>query len=126
MVVFDPDRDAAENGAEMREVLATVATGEVTVASRDAELNGISVHKGAYLGLAGGEAVAGGASFDEVASAVVDRLLERPRGVLTLLTGEQEPDLTLLLQRLRADHPEIEVDVQRGGQPHYPLLVGAE
>jgi dihydroxyacetone kinase-like predicted kinase len=110
----------------MREVLATVATGEVTIASRDADLDGISVREGAYLGLAGGEAVAGGASFDEVAAAVVDRLLEQPRGVLTLLTGDQEPDLTLLLDRLRADHPEVEVDVQRGGQPHYPLLVGAE
>jgi DAK2 domain fusion protein YloV len=126
MVAFDPDRDVAGNAAEMREVLASVATGEVTVASRDVEMNGISIHEGAYLGLAGGEAVAGGASFDEVAAAVVDRLLEQPRGVLTFLTGEQEPDLTLLLQRLGADHPEVEVDIQPGGQPHYPLLVGAE
>jgi DAK2 domain fusion protein YloV len=126
IVAFDPDRDARENAAEMRQALATVATGEVTIASRDAELNGISVREGAYLGLADGEAVAGGGSFDEVAAAVLDRLLEEPRGVLTLLTGEHEPDLTLLLERLRADHPEVEIDVQQGGQPHYPLLVGAE
>jgi uncharacterized protein len=126
MVIFDPDHDAAENAAEMREVLAGVATGEVTVASRDAELNGLAVSAGAYLGLAGGEAVAGGADFDEVAVAVAERLLAEPRGVLTLLTGEDEPDLAPLLERLGTEHPEVELEVQQGGQPHYPLLLGAE
>jgi fatty acid kinase len=126
MVVFDPTRGAEENAAEMADVLSTVATGEVTVASRDVELNGISIREGAYVGLAGGEPVAGGADFDEVASRVVELLLAEPRGVLTLLTGEDEPDLEPLLRRLEEAHPELEVDVQQGGQPHYPLLVGAE
>jgi hypothetical protein len=126
MVVFDADSDAADNAAEMRDVLESVATGEVTVASRDAELNGLRISAGAYLGLADGEAVAEGADFDEVAAAVAERLLAEPRGVLTLLTGEDEPDLAQLLERLGAEHPEVELEVQQGGQPHYPLLLGAE
>jgi fatty acid kinase len=126
MVVFDPDRNAEENAEEMRDVLASVATGEVTVASRDAELNGLAIRQGAYLGLAEGEAVAEGTDFDEVAAAVVERLLAEPRGVLTLLTGEDEPDLAPLLARVGAEHPEVELEVQQGGQPHYPLLLGAE
>jgi uncharacterized protein len=126
IVVFDPDRDAADNAADMREVLATVATGEVTVASRDVEMNGLAIRRGAYLGLADGEAVAEGADFDEVAGAVVERLLAEPRGVLTLLTGEDEPDLAPLLERVGAEHPDVELEVQQGGQPHYPLLLGAE
>jgi fatty acid kinase subunit A-like protein len=32
----------------------------------------------------------------------------------------------VLLARLRERHPELEVDVQPGGQPHYPLLLSAE
>jgi dihydroxyacetone kinase-like predicted kinase len=110
----------------MADVVSTVATGEVTVASRDVELNGLAIRAGAYLGLADGEPIAGGADFGEVASEVVERLLAEPRGVLTLLTGEDEPDLEALLRRLQEDHPDVEVDVQRGGQPHYPLLLGAE
>jgi fatty acid kinase len=126
MVVFDPTRAADENADEMAEVLSTVATGEVTVASRDVELNGISIREGAWVGLADGEPIAGGADFDEVATLVVERLLAEPRGVLTLLTGEDEPDLDALLRRLEEAHPDVEVDVQQGGQPHYPLLLGAE
>ena len=72
-------RAAEENAAEMEEAVAAVATGAVTTASRDVELDGLAVEKGAYLGLLEGEPVAGGADFDEVAAAVVERLLAEPR-----------------------------------------------
>jgi DAK2 domain fusion protein YloV len=126
MVSFTPERSAEENAAEMRELLAGVATGEVTIASRDVEMNGLAVRKGAWLGLAEGKAVAGGADFEEVATAVAERLLSEPRSVMTLLTGADEPDLDGLLQRLEERHPDLELDVQAGGQPHYPLLLSAE
>ena len=126
MVVFDGARPAAENATEMRDALEAVATGEVTIASRDAELNGFAIHKGNYFGLVGDQPVAEGESFDEVAGAVVERLLAEPHDVLTLLTGEGAPQLEPLLERLHERHPEVEVDVQEGGQPHYPLLLSAE
>jgi uncharacterized protein len=126
MLAFDPERTAAENATEMREAVEGVGTGEVTIASRDVELNGISVRKGAWLGLASGEAVAGGSDFDDVAAAVAERLLEEPREVMTLLTGADEPDLEGLLDRIQERHPDLELDVQAGGQPHYPLLLSAE
>jgi DAK2 domain fusion protein YloV len=126
IVRYLPSLDAAENEAAMLEALEQVATGEVTVASRDVELNGVAVRKGAWLGLADGSAVASSPDFDEVAAAVADRLLADGREVLTLLTGADEPDLERLLERLQERHPEVELDVQPGGQPHYPLLLSAE
>jgi DAK2 domain fusion protein YloV len=126
MVAFEPDRSAEENAQAMRELLATVTTGEVTIASRDVELNGLSVRKGAWIGLADGKAVAGGTDFDDVAVAVAERLLEEPRGLLTLLKGADQPDLNDLVKRIEQQHPDLELDVQDGGQPHYPLLLSAE
>jgi fatty acid kinase len=126
MVVFDGTRPAAENAAAMREAIASVATGEVTIASRDAVLDGLAIRKGNYFGLAGGDPVAEGKSFEEVARAVVERLLAEPREVLTLLRGADAPELGPLVAELTKRHPELEVDVQDGGQPHYPLLVSAE
>ena len=67
MVAFDPAAGVETNAAAMRDALAAVATGAVTVASRDVELDGVAVRSGAWLGLADGEPVAGGDSFDEVA-----------------------------------------------------------
>jgi hypothetical protein len=125
-LAYDGARSAAENAAAMAEAAAAVAAGEVTRASRDISLNGLAIRRGDWLGLADGEPVGGGDDFVEVALAVVMRLLEQPKAVLTLLTGDEPPPLDGLVERLAADHPELEVEVHEGGQPHYPLLLGAE
>jgi DAK2 domain fusion protein YloV len=126
MVVYDGSRSAEENVAEMEEALASVATGAVTTASRDVDLNGLAVTKGAFLGLVEGEPIAGGADFEQVAGAVIERLLGDPRGVVTILTGEGAPGLNGLLDRIGEGHPEVEIEVHEGGQPHYHVLVSAE
>src|SRR5262245_54575075 len=126
MLAYDPHDDAESNGASMEEAVAGIATGGVTVASRAVSVDGLRVAKGAYLGLVGGEPVAGGTSFDTVAASVVERLLAEPRDVLTLITGEDEPELGPLLARVAEHHPDLELEVHPGGQPHYPLLLAAE
>jgi DAK2 domain fusion protein YloV len=126
LVAYDGTRGAVENAEEMAAVAAAVATGEVTQASRAVELNGIAIRDGEWLGLADGEPVAGGADFAEVAFELVGHLLAEPRGLLTLLTGAEPPPLDGLVERLTAAHPQLEVEVHEGGQPHYPLLLGAE
>jgi dihydroxyacetone kinase-like predicted kinase len=126
MVSFLPERSAADNAAEMSDVLDGVVTGEVTLASRDVDLNGFSVREGRWLGLANGEPVAVGEAFDEVAEQVAEKLLAEPRLLMTLLTGDDAPELDGLVEGLRERHPELELEVQAGGQPHYPLLLSAE
>ena len=50
-----------------------------------------------------GEAVASSADFDEVAFAVVERLLGAGREVLTILTGADEPELAGIMRAPRAE-----------------------
>ena len=126
LVAYDGARGAVENAAEMAAVATAVATGEVTRASRDVNLNGLAIRSGDWLGLEDGRPVAGGDDFAVVALAVVERLLAEPRALLTLLTGAEPPPLDGLVERLASAHPELEVEVHEGGQPHYPLLLGAE
>jgi uncharacterized protein len=126
LLSFDGTRSAAENAAEMRDAIAAVATGEVTVASRDVELEGVAIRKGSWLGLAEDKPVISDQDFDDVTFAVADRLLAGSRGLLTLLVGDGAPQLDAVLARIESAHPDVEVDVQQGGQPHYALLLSAE
>jgi DAK2 domain fusion protein YloV len=126
MLAFDAALAAEANAAAMEEAAASVATGAVTIASRTVSIDGLDVARGAYLGLADGEPIAGGTSFDTVAGSVVERLLGEPRDVLTFITGEDEPELGPLLARVADRHPELELEVHSGGQPQYPLLLAAE
>jgi uncharacterized protein len=126
MVAYDGSRTAAENAKEMREAIEAIATGEVTIASRDVQMNGIAITKGEWLGLAEGEPVSGGADFDDITYAVVERLLSESRELLTILVGRDGAQLQGVLGRIAEAYPDVEVDVQEGGQPHYHLLLSAE
>jgi len=125
-VAFNPERSADENATAMRDAVAALSTAEIVVASRDATVDGVATHRGEYLARLDGTAVAAGPSFHEVARGLLERLLGEPHDVLTLLTGEGAPPLNGLLDELAERHPELELDVHEGGQPHYPLLLSAE
>ena len=125
-VAFNPERSAEENEAAMRDVVSALATGEIAIASRDATVDGVSIRRGEYLARLDGTAVAAGPSFHQVARGLLERLLANPRDVLTLLTGEGVPPLNGLLEELAERHPDLELDVHEGGQPHYQLLLSAE
>jgi fatty acid kinase len=126
LVAFHNERSAAENSKAMSEALTGVAAGEIAVASRDAAADGVPVRKGEFLALLDGSAVAAGANFDDVVRQLLEAMLAEPRDVLTLLRGEGAPPLNGLLDELAERHPELELDVHEGGQPHYPLLLSAE
>ena len=126
LVAYDSSRSAEANLADIFAALESVGTGAVTVSSRDAEPDGIRVRKGEWLGLVDGEAVVAAEGFEEAARAVLERLLSEPRDVVTLLSGEDAPPLGELRSWLEEEHPDVEVEVEEGGQPNYPLLLSAE
>ena len=126
LVAYEGARSAADNAEEMALSLDGLATGAVTTASRDVGLDGTVVRKGEHLGLVEDEPAAGGPDFEEVALAVVERLLVEPRSVLTFLTGADRPSLDGLLQMVEQRAPGLELEVHEGGQPHYSLLIAAE
>jgi DAK2 domain fusion protein YloV len=125
-VRFVSTNDADENEEAMLEALAAVSTGEVTIASREARLGGISIREGAFLGLVEDEAVAAADAFDDVALAVAERVLARGHERLDLIAGIDAPPLERLVGSIEAAHPGLDLEVHAGGQPHYPLLLVAE
>ncbi|HKX48194.1 MAG TPA: DAK2 domain-containing protein [Gaiellaceae bacterium] len=123
---FVPTVSPDENERAMLEELEGAATGEITVASRDASLDGVDIREGAYLGLVDDVAVVSGNDLDVVLDEVVDRVLAGGQGFLTILTGEDAPPLDGLVASLEERHPDLEVEIHEGGQPHYPLLLVAQ
>jgi dihydroxyacetone kinase-like predicted kinase len=126
MVAFDPTRPAEANRGEMAAAAEGVRAGAVTRASRDAVVGELAVEEGQYLGLLDGEPVTAGPVLQPVAREVLERLLEDGADVLTVLVGEGGEGVDDLVALLGELHPELEVEVHEGGQPHYPLLFGAE
>jgi DAK2 domain fusion protein YloV len=126
MVAFDSGRAAEANSAEMEQAAAGVRSGAVTRASRAAVVRDLTVEEGQFLGLLEGEPVAVGPVLQPVAREVLEQLLEANADVLTILSGEDAEGVDDLVAFIQEQNPELEIEVLAGGQPHYPLLFGAE
>ena len=126
VVAYDARRPVDENAVAMAEAAAAVRSGAVARASRNASIGPVEVEQGQFLGLVEGEPVTAGPTRDPVAREVVDLLSQADPEVLTILLGEEAGDTDAFVDAIRTAHPELEVEVHEGGQPHYPLLFGAE
>jgi DAK2 domain fusion protein YloV len=126
LVAFDTGQPLDENAAAMDEAARAVRSGAVARASRSTTIGSLEVEQGQFLGLVEGEPVTAGPELDPVARQVAERLLDGNAEVLTILVGEESTGADGLAEALRAAYPGLEVEVHEGGQPHYPLLFGAE
>ena len=65
MLVHDPDGDLEAVAAKMTKSLATVKTGEITMATRTVEIDGVNVKQGEVIALLDGKLVASAASVEQ-------------------------------------------------------------
>ncbi len=123
-----PDGDLDAVAEAMAEAATEVATGEITTATRDVELNGVKVQNGHYLGLADGQICFAGPDVAEVIRETLDRMEVEDRELLTLYYGtdvtSQDANQTAALAQ--EWYPHLEVEVVHGGQPHYYYIMSAE
>jgi DAK2 domain fusion protein YloV len=126
LVAFDPRFALDENLEAMEDAVASVRAGSVALASRSATIGSVDVSEGQYLGLVEGQPVTAGDDLPSVAAEVVARLVGDAADVLTMFVGDGAGRADGLVETIRAAHPDLEIEVHDGGQPHYPLLFAVE
>ena len=129
LVVYDPEADAAVNLEEMTEGAESVATGEITQAVRDTKSDVGAVTTGDWIGLVRGDGiVAVSGSLDGAVCALLEHLITPGREIVTVITGSEANagHTDVLLAWIVEHHPDVQVEVHRGGQPLYPYLFGVE
>jgi hypothetical protein len=126
LVAFDPMRPRDEVAAEMREAANASHGIEVTRATREATIDGVAVGVGDAIALLDGRLVARSADPVEALGEAAARLTDV--GIATVYAGGgvSDAEAERAAERLRATLAGAEVEVRRGGQPHYPFIVQAE
>ena len=128
VLAFDPEVGVDENVGTMAEAASHVVWGEVTQAVRASSCEVGPIEEGAWLGISPD-------GIEVVASTVVDattgllaRLVGPDHEVVTVIEGDgAAPDDTRAVGDWLAEHhPDVGVEVHRGGQPFYPYLLSVE
>lgn len=128
LLAFNHQADLEENAKAMARALEDVRTGEVTTATRDAKLNGVTVRQGQIIGLEDDQLVVSGDTVDEVVEALLDRMGVADLEIVTLYYGAdvREEEAEALAARLQEKYPDQSFEVVYGGQPHYFYILSAE
>jgi hypothetical protein len=127
LVAFDRDSSLDENVESMTTEGLATKHGEVAYAVRTTETPVGHVEEGQCLGL-----VAGGVKIvaDDAADAVLgvlEAMLESSDSLVTLVYGADVDEWSAHeLGKRVGQRFGVEVEVHRGGQPHYPFLIGVE
>jgi len=128
VVAFRPDRSGAANVAAMKDEAERVQTIEVTHAVRDTRSNGLRVKKGDVIGLINEKLEFAGRDYAEVVNKALGKLGPDSYELVTVYrgAGASEDELENLQTAIRSNFPGLEVEVQQGGQQHYPFILSVE
>ena len=128
VVAFRPERSGDENLRAMKAEAERVQTIEVTHAVRDTRSNGVKVKKGDVIGLINDRLEFAGPDYADVVKQALGKLGPDAYELVTVYRGEQASDaeMAMLKSEIRAQYPGLEVEVQQGGQQHYPFILSVE
>lgn len=128
MLSFDPAGDVEAVAAKMNRAMNNAKTGEITVATRSVEIDGVTVKEGQVISLLDGKLVA---SADSIEKGVFDLLEKAEAGqceIVTLFFGADlsHADANRVADHVHEKYSNLEVEVQEGGQPHYQFILSIE
>ena len=128
LMAFAAEATAAQNGDAMAEAASAVVAAEVTQAVRDASSAAGPIATGDWLGIGPDGIAAVESGPAEAAVALLDEIIDDDHELLTVLAGaEADAAVTeAIVAHVSENHPEVEVEVNDGGQPLYPYYFGLE
>ena len=128
LVVYDADASIEENTAAMEEAVTRVHAGEVTQAVRDSTAECGPIAAGDWIALTRDGIRVATKSAADAAIALLDELIDDDSELVTVVVGAEATtaDTARISEHLGLAHPDVELELQVGGQPLYPYLVGVE
>ncbi len=128
MLVLDPDGDLDAVAAKMSKALGTVRTGEITVATRSVEIDGVKVKQGEVIALLDDRLVASADSVEQAVLELLDKAEADKHELVTLIYGEDttQNEANHIADEVRHVHSNLEIELQNGGQPHYQFIISIE
>lgn len=129
MLSFDPDADDNTNAIEMQKAAERIATGQITFAARDSQVDGQNIKKGDLMALTGGKITFVDNDLERTVLKLLKQMIKRDSQFVTVISGadvteEQAAAIETAIQEKYGEKTEI--TVINGGQPIYYYIISVE
>ena len=128
IINFMPDADAKTNEEAMLEEIKNVKTGQVTYAVRDTHIDDKEIHEGDIMGICDSGILAVGKDLEETTKELIANLVDEDSELISIYYGEEvsEEDAEKFTEEITELYPDVDVDIQFGGQPIYYYVLAVE
>lgn len=128
IINFMPDANAKTNEETMLEEIKNVKTGQVTYAVRDTHIDDKEIHEGDIMGIGDSGILAVGKELEETTKELIANLVDEDSELISIYYGEEvsEEDAEKFTEEISELYPDVDVDIQFGGQPIYYYVLAVE
>ncbi|MEW4413629.1 DAK2 domain-containing protein [Clostridium sp. AN503] len=128
LINFIPDLSPEENLETMVREMERVKTGQVTYAVRNTMIDDMEIREGDIMGLGDQGMLAVGQSIEGTAVNTLKAMVDEDSELVTIYYGSdvsrEEADRVLAM--VQEACPDVEIELQEGGQPIYYYLISVE
>ena len=128
LVNFIPDYSAEENKEAMIAEIANVKTGQVTYAVRDTEMDGKVIKQDDYMGIGDKTILSVGKDLKATTLEMIDEMVDEDSAIVSIYVGSDatEEAASEIAELVEAKYPDVEVEINNGGQPIYYYVISVE
>ncbi len=128
MLSLVPDGDVDSVADRMTKAISNVKTGEITVATRSVEIDGVIVKDGQVIALLDGKLVVSAETVEQGVMDLLEKAEAAEHEIVTLFYGEgmTHVEANRIADVIRNKYSSLEVEVQEGAQPHYQFIISIE
>ena len=128
MVNYIPDYSAEENKETMLSEIDNVKTGQVTYAVRDTEIDGKVIKQNDFMGIGDKEILSVGTDLKATTLEMIDAMVDEDSAIVSIYYGTEsnEADAEAIGAVIGAKYPDVEIEVNNGGQPIYYYVISVE
>ena len=128
MVNYIPDYSPEENKETMLAEIGNVKTGQVTYAVRDTEIDGKTIKQDDYMGIGDSSILSVGQDLKATTLEMVDAMVDEDSAIVSIYYGtdateEAAEELGAVIEE---KYPDVEVEINAGGQPIYYYVISVE
>ena len=128
LINFMEDKTSKENAENMTRELKNVKSGQVTYAVRDTSIDGKEIHVDDIMGIGENGIEAVGKDLTETTLELLDGMIDEDSELVSIFYGEgtTEDDAQAIADKVTEKYPDVEAEVQFGGQPVYYYIISVE
>ena len=128
MISFSPDMNPEENLEAMKDASQCVRTGEITYAVRNTTIDGHAIEKDDIMALGDDGLLAVAKEKDQAVMEALKAMVNDESEIITIYYGQDIPEeeAEAVAARIRKAYPQVETELQYGGQPIYYYFLSVE